>query len=421
MTAAGGWQAPSEQDYGFCAVPPAVNLVSVPEPDRPIVRGGIRYPVESDMSDLMTDFAFQNHFTETQLKAVGGDGNPTAKKTWSEIPGVDEFIEFRLGVIQYAIKVGILHAQAWPESVAHDVERLMVRHQHGISWRTIRDIYNGSGIPQVVPTDTVLGATSSILNGLALQALHLRLDKGLDTDAPVEGIAPVWLREVIRADLTLRDGGLEMLYVSDAQISEFLTKRGIFLQFVDDFQTRGTGQPGNLSAKRLPDYADVILYPAGAWFRALNPVISFGVQYPMELLQYNQYSHGYFEDAIAVGKRCDKSIIVRTPLCVNGAVGAREQIECSYSPAVETLTATVTVTGTGNWKVDFENTLPSGNVAHNVTGANLKTALGQIDDGYDASAFTVVGNGPYQITYPAALGALSTDSTGLTGGTAAVS
>ena len=112
---------------------------------------------------------------------------------------------------------------------------------------------------------TVLGATSSILNGLALQALHLRLDKGLDTDAPVEGIAPVWLREVIRADLTLRDGGLEMLYVSDAQISEFLTRRGIFLQFVDDFQTRGAGQPGNLSASRLPDYADVVLYPAGAW------------------------------------------------------------------------------------------------------------------------------------------------------------
>ena len=125
---------------------------------------------------------------------------------------------------------------------------------------------------------------------------------------------------------------------------------------------------------------------------------------------------------MAVGKRCDKSIIVRTPLCVNGAVGAREQITCSTNPGIETLTATVTVTGTGNWKVDFENWAnPTGNVAHNVTGANLKTALGNVDDGYPESEFTVVGNGPYQITYPAELGALSTDSTGLTGGTAAVS
>lgn len=420
LVAAGGWQAPSEQVYTFCAVPPAVNLISVPEPESPIKRGGVRYPIESDMSALLTDFAFQQHFTEVELEAVDGQGNPTAVKKWSEIPGPTDFLEFRLGVIQYAIKVGILHQQGWPESVEHDIERLMVRHQHGISWRTIQDMVAGSGTPKVVPTDTVLGATSSILNGLALQAINLRLDKGLDIDAPIEGVAPVWFREVIRADLALRDG-LDVLEVSDAQINGFLTKRNIYLQYVDDWQTRGAGQPGNLNTMQYPGFVDVLLYPAGTWFRSLNPVITFGVQYPMELLKYNQYSHGFFEDAIAVGKRCDKSINVRVPLCVNGAVGARETIECSYTGA-QTLTKTITVTGTGNWKAKFANvTDPTANIVHNVTGANLKTALGALDDGYPASAFTVVGNGPYQVTYPAELGALTTDSTGLTGGTAAVS
>lgn len=421
LVAAGGWQAPSEQVYTFCATPPAVNLISLPEPEAPIRRGGVRYPVESDMSALLTDFAFQFHFTETQLEAVDGNGDPTAVKDWSEIPGVDEFLEFRLGVIGYAVKVGILHQQAWPEAVAHDVERLMVRHQHGISWRTINDMVTGSGNPKVVPTDTVLGATSSVLNGLALQAINLRLDKGLDVDAPIEGVAPVWFREVIRADLALRDG-LDALAVGDAQINGFLTARNIYLQFVDDWQTRGAGQPGNLATLSWPDYADVLLYPAGTWFRSLNPVITFGVQYPMELLKFNQYSHAFFEDAIAVGKRCDKSIRVRVPLCVNGAVGAREEITCTYSTAVETLQALVTITGTptgGTFTLTVAGKTTAG-IAYNAAASAVKSALVALDDGYSASDFTVTGSngGPFTITYPSGLGAVTASGASLTGGTA---
>lgn len=420
LVAAGGWQAPSEQVYTFCAVPGAVNLVSLPEPEAPIRRGGVRYPIESDMSALLTDFAFQFHFTETQLEAVDGNGDPTAVKEWSEIPGVDEFLEFRLGVIGYAVKVGILHQQGWPEAVAHDVERLMVRHQHGISWRTINDMVAGSGAVKVVPTDTVLGATSSVLNGLALQAINLRLDKGLDIDAPIEGVAPVWFREVVRADLALRDG-LDALAVSDAQINGYLTARNIYLQFVDDWQTRGAGQPGNLATLSWPDYADVLLYPAGTWFRSLNPVITFGVQYPMELLKFNQYSHAFFEDAIAVGKRCDKSIRVRVPLCVNGAVGAREQIECTFSPAVETRQAVVTISGSptgGNYPLVLDGNTTAG-IAHNAAASAVKSALVALDDGYAAADFTVTGSagGPYTITYPSGLGALTVGTPALTGGT----
>lgn len=420
LVAAGGWQAPSEQVYTFCSVPGAVNLVSLPEPEAPIRRGGVRYPIESDMSALLTDFAFQFHFTETQMEAVDGNGDPTAVKEWSEIPGVDEFLEFRLGVIGYAVKVGILHQQGWPEAVAHDVERLMVRHQHGISWRTINDMVAGSGAVKVVPTDTVLGATSSVLNGLALQAINLRLDKGLDIDAPIEGVAPVWFREVVRADLALRDG-LDALAVSDAQINGYLTARNIFLQFVDDWQTRGAGQPGNLATLSWPDYADVLLYPAGTWFRSLNPVITFGVQYPMELLKFNQYSHAFFEDAIAVGKRCDKSIRVRVPLCVSGAVGAREQIECSYTPAVETLQAVVTVTGSptgGTFPLVLDGKTTAG-IAHNAAASAVKSALVALDDGYAAADFTVTGSagGPFTVTYPSGLGALTAGTPSLTGGT----
>lgn len=422
LVAAGGWQAPSEQVYTFCGVPQAVNLVSLPEPDAPLARGGVRFPVESDMSALLTDFAFQFHFTETELEAVDGNDDPTAVKNWSEIPGVDQFLEFRLGVIGYAVKVGILHQQGWPEAVAHDIERLMVRHQHGISWRTINEMVAGSGAVKVVPTSSVIGATSSILNGLAWQAINLRLDKGLDVDAPIEGIAPVWLKEVIRSDLALRDG-LDSLEVDDSRINGFLTRRNIYLQYVDDWQTRSAGKPGHLDSLTPPDFSDVLLYPAGTWFRHLNPVISFGVQYPMELLKFNQYSHAFFEDAIAVGKRCDKSIRVRLPLCVNGAVGAREEITCSYSAAVLTKTVVVTITGAptgGTIKLKFSvNDIASGTIAHNAAAATVDTTLTGIDDAVTAAGdITVTGDagGPWTVTYPASLGDLELDTNSLTGG-----
>jgi hypothetical protein len=116
--------------------------------------------------------------------------------------------------------------------------------------------------------------------------------------------------------------------VSDAEINSWLSARNIALQFVGDWQTRGPGQPGNLSTLAWPGAVDIVLYPAGTWFRAMSNVIELGVMYPKEQLQVNRYTRFFTEDAIAVGKRCNKSVLVRIPLCVSGGIGARKEITC---------------------------------------------------------------------------------------------
>jgi HK97 family phage major capsid protein len=56
-------------------------------------------------------------------------------------------------------------------------------------------------------------------------------------------------------------------------------------------------------------------------------------------------------------------------------------------------------------------------IANNASAATVKTALVALDDGYDATAWTVAGSaGNYAITTPAG-GPLTGDGTGLTGGT----
>lgn len=323
LTAAGGWCAPSEQLYDFCEVPQATDLVSLPE--IAIRRGGVRWPVEPDLSEIFNSFQF--FFTEPQLEAVDVEGNPTAIKQCVEIPCPDEFEELRLNAVGYCVEAGILQNQGWPELIEWFMRSLTQEHFRALSRRTVTDMVAGS-TAVTIPVDAQIAAGSSVLNSLALMATNLRLDRGLGRTATIEGVAPSWLHEVIRADLA-NQAGTDSKAVTDAQITSWLTARNIALQFVGDWQTRGTGQPGNLQTVVYPGTVNVLLYPAGTWFRSLSNVIELGVMYPKEQLQVNRYTRFFTEDAIAVGKRCNQSLNVTIPICPSGAIGARQTIACN--------------------------------------------------------------------------------------------
>lgn len=284
------------------------------------------------MSAFLDNDAFQFFFTEPQLEAVDGQGNPTAIKHCVEVPCPDQFTELRLNAVGWCAEVGILQEQGWPELVEWFMKTLTVHHFRAISKRTVTDIVAGSGAAKIIPAASQIAAGSSVLNSLALMALNLRLEKGISRTAIIEGIAPNWLHEVIRADLANQAGMLTKA-VTDAQIDAWFSARNIRLQFVSDWQAYGTGQPGNLATVEYPDTVDVVLYPAGTWFRAMSNVIELGNLYPKEQLQVNRYTKFFTEDAIAVGKRCNKSILVRIPICASGAIGAQQYINCNTPPA----------------------------------------------------------------------------------------
>ncbi|OHU29029.1 major capsid protein [Mycobacteroides chelonae] len=408
LVAAGGWCAPSEQLYGFCPTPAAGNLISLPE--IAIKRGGIRFPAEPDFTALQTGF----HFNEPQLEATDANGRPTAIKNFVEIPCPDDMIEYRLEAIGWAVKAGILQRQAWPELIQKFLDEFLVEHQYRVSAKTILKMLGESSAAKVVPTDAVLGATTGILNGLHVRARNIQIKTRSET---IEGVAPVWFRDVLRADLAMRDGK-DMLDVSDAQIDSWLAVRGIYLQYEGRWQSLEVGKPGHPDTSWWPSSVDVILYPAGTFFRSLDNVITLGVQYPIEQVQENRYTEGFLEDSFLVGKRCGPSDLIRVPLCTNGAVGARETIVCGSA----TVTKTVTITGApsgGGYTLKFGPLgAASASIAPNAAGSAMDNALTGIDDGVTAAGdITVVGSGPYTVTYPAKLGDLQLGTNSLTGGT----
>ena len=322
LTAAGGWCAPSETLYDFCDVPTATDLISLPE--IAVNRGGVRWPVEPDLSQIFEDFQF--FFTEPELEATDGDGDPTAIKECVEVPCPDEFNEIRLSAVGYCVESGILQDQGWPELIEWFLQNLTAEHFRALSRRTVLDMVDGS-TSVTIPTDSQIAAGSSVLNSLALMATNLRIKRGLGRDATIEGVAPSWLHEVIRADLA-NHVGADNKAVTDQQITGWLNERGIALQYVADWQTRDEGKPGHLETLVYPGTVDVLLYPAGTWFRSMSNVIELGTMYPKEQLKVNRYTRLFTEDAIAVGKRCGDSLVVTVPICPSGAIGPRESIAC---------------------------------------------------------------------------------------------
>lgn len=364
LTAAGGWCAPSEQLYDFCEVPLATDLVALPEIT--IRRGGVRWPIEPDLSGIFESFEF--FFTEPELEAI-----PAPIKECVEIPCPDEFNEIRLAAVGYCVQAGILQQQGWPEVVEWFMRAITQEHFRALSRRTILNMVAGSTPISVTAASLGVSAASSVLNTLELMAINLRLNKGYARGYPIEGVAPNWLHALIRADFAQQEG-LDIKSVTDAQIDGWLSARGIRLQFVADWQTREAGMPGNLLTTQWPGSVSIMLYPAGTWFRSLSNVIEFGVQYPRELLQVNRYSRFFTEDAYAVAKRCDESLVVTMPTCVNGGYGGPITVSCN-SPAneVQSLATSGTPTG-GTVTLTFQGQTTSA-IAFDATATDIQTAL----------------------------------------------
>jgi hypothetical protein len=389
LVAAGGWCSPSEVLYDFCDVPDATDLISIPEIT--IVRGGVRWPVEPDLTQIFENFEF--FFTEPELEANDADGYPIARKECVQIPCPDEFDEMRLNVVGYCVEAGILQTQGWPELITWFTQSLVAEHLRAISRRTILDMVQGSTL-ETFSSSFLIGTIGAVLNAVSLMATNLRLNRGLARTAPIEAIAPSWLFEAFRGDAVYY-GDVRAPALSDAEIQGWFAERNISIQLVGDWQTRDIGQPGSLGTTVWPGYVDILLYPAGTWFRAMQNVIELGVMYPKEELVLNRYTRMFTEDAIAVGSRCYPSLIARIPICVNGGIGQR------YTINYPSITADSGLLVTGAPVVGGPEDFTQGNI-YSLTVGNSPTSgnivLGLTDSGVEGDGATQTATFPYNAT-----------------------
>ena len=307
LVAAGGWCAPSETLYDLAEIEAADGLIDLPEINAR--RGGVRFTPGPDFRAIYDG----SGFAQTEAQAIAG-----TDKTCYRVPCPD-FAEVRAEAMGVCITSGILQNHAYPELTARVTRGALVAHAHKVSARTILKMQAGSTAVTIGGAGAALGATASVLSAAELAITDTRYRHRMPVGATVEQVYPIWLRGVMRADLSQRLG-VDLINVTDATLASWFAQRGALVQWVYDWQDSAIGAA--VPATAWPTTVNFLSYPAGTWVRGVDEVISLDTVYDSAGLVKNDYVGLFTEEAVMVAKTGHDSRIYTVPVPANGATRA---------------------------------------------------------------------------------------------------
>lgn len=334
LVAAGGWGSPSERSWDL--VPglesATAGLLSVPEIQAK--RGGIEFTRGIDFETVHGQDGIGEFQTEAQAEAG------LTKLTY-RIPK-PSFVEVRAEAFYTQVAAGILQEKTYPEVSKDVVPKVLAGHAHNMNARSIADMV---ALSKVVPLQTHgPSATTALLNGIAFQIEDYRYRYLADPGMRLEVVLPQWAKEVIRADLALRetaDGS--PLQVSDAQIQGFFAARNANVQWVMDWQDIRTGgttfgghTDGVPTTTAYPTTVKALVYAAGTFVRCRGDVISLDTIYDSRGLEKNDFLRLFMEEMYFTAWRAHHSRVVTLPTSVNGATSQRIVLDGQGAPAPAT-------------------------------------------------------------------------------------
>jgi hypothetical protein len=306
LVAAGGWCAPSETLYDFPEMRETLSgVLSFPEVTWS--RGGINFTQGPDFGDVYT----QTGFVQTEAQAEAGQ-----EKNFITID-CPEFEEARLEASGYGIRSNYLTDVTFPELLAYYTSAAAIAYGHKTNSRVINKAVTALGAP--LSAAGLGSAISDVLAAFEASVMRTRYTYRMAETATVEGFAPIWLRAVLRADLSYRNG-VDYFAITDAQLDTWFRSRGVALQFIydwQDFPTTGT-------TIAFPKTVDVALYPAGTFIKGVNDVITLDAVHDFDSMKRNTYTAMFFEEAMQLTRRRAGGFIVRIPLDYSGRTGATD-------------------------------------------------------------------------------------------------
>ena len=304
LLAGGGWCAPSEIRYDFFNIACEDGLVDLPTFG--VSRGGIRYPVSPSLADVqlapfVSGFSNASNpwlWTETDDQAtVTG----TPNKPCFRVP-CPTFSETRLECYGVCLTAGNLTNDAYPESTQNTLRLLMAAHSHAMNARFLATMAGLS-----TAATTLAGATdnafNSIVGGLSLAASDYRARYGMCVDDVLEVVIPYWVLDAIQADLGWRVYDPDFLTITKDQIRAILAARNLRAQFVGDWQIRGSGQFGNVSAMTAwPTTVTAMIYAAGTFLKGNGLTLDLGVVRDSTLNAENDYTAAWTEECHLIAR-----------------------------------------------------------------------------------------------------------------------
>jgi hypothetical protein len=349
LLAGGGWCAPSEIRYEFFNVSDASGLVDLPTVG--ITRGGLRFPVSPSIAD-----AFKNDAGATIGLAPFGAAFSNASDPWlwtetddvASVTGAPlkptlrvacpTFSEARLECHGVTMTAGNLTDDSYPEATAHTLRLLLNAWQHAQNARILSQMValSSAAITGVGAANKPVFQT--VMNGLSLATTDYKAKYGMNDDTICEVVAPFWLQELIQADLAWRGGAAnaELLSVTDAQINAFAADRAFRVQWVNDWQVRGTSQFGNATTPLTawPTTADVLVFAAGTFIKGNGMTLDLGVVRDSTLNKTNDFTAAWSEECHLIARVGNESRRYTLTFAVDGGTGGSVYVLGTPAPQI---------------------------------------------------------------------------------------
>lgn len=327
LVAAGGWCSPSVTFWELCPGLESASAGILDVPDIQVTRGGIRVTEGPDIAAVFADIGF----TQTETQAIAGDTKPNYR-----VP-CPAFTETRASVTGVNIVSGILQDDAYPEMTRRIVELAMAVHAHKVNLDTIAAMVTQS--TDLGTINAGISATTSVLNVIEMQVVDYRYRYRAPENLMLDLVAPMFLKAVIRADLTLRTG-VPFEQVTDQQINGYFNARGVNVQWVYDWQDAFSGVTAGFGAtapvEEWPDTVKLMIHASGSFVRGRGEIISMEGVYDSTNLEVNDFTRLFMEEKFLVKRRCYQSRTFTVPLAVNGATGCCVEVDANGNVVVPT-------------------------------------------------------------------------------------
>jgi hypothetical protein len=334
LVAAGGWCAPSEIRYDFFNIACEDGIIDLPTFG--VTRGGIQFPVSPSLADVIGTSpnqafgGFSTTFSNQSIPWLWTETDDIASVTGSpdkpciRVP-CPTFSSERLECYGVCVTAGNLTDDAYPEATRNFLRLIMSAHSHAMNGRIIAQMVSRSTASIDTGGFAVTGQPvyQQVYGGLSLGATDYRARYGMCQDDVLEAVAPFWVKETIKADLAWRNG-VEVRQISDAEINQHFASLNIRMQWVNDWQVRGTGQFGNATAMTAwPTSAIFMLYAAGTFILGNGLQLDLGVVRDSTLNANNDHTAAWSEECHLVARVGHESRRYTINFCVNGKTGAQ--------------------------------------------------------------------------------------------------
>lgn len=303
-----GWVTPSENLYDLCQWATFSGALSLPSIT--VRRGGVNFTKGIDFSDVFNDPNGYFEYTESEM-----EGRPTKPFAILDVP---EWEDHRLDAIGYGVKAPIPLRNSFPELLDDYMEKSLVAYQKRVNASVINRVLAELGGPINAPEYG--SAASDILQTIEIIRLQFIQKYSLADTQVLEFVFPSWVRAVIKADLSRRNGYDNPFAVTDAQVDSWFRTRGARTQYIKDWA--GQDLSGDVTQLTLPTSVQFMVYVPGTFVRGGDEIITLDAIYDQQNLEKNEYIAAFFEESLLVANTCGEGALYELHLNPYGLTGA---------------------------------------------------------------------------------------------------